>query len=61
MEYYFLVGPVIQNMHYLGALRSAAQMISYEISLGFIVLTVCICSGSFNLNKIIKAQQKFGI
>lgn len=43
---------------YLGALRSAAQMISYEISLGFIILSTCLCSGSFNLSKIVFAQQK---
>lgn len=43
---------------YLGALRSAAQMISYEISIGFSALTVVLCSGSFNLNKIVLAQQK---
>lgn len=43
---------------YLGALRSAAQMISYEISIGFIVLTVILCTGSFNLNNIIIAQTK---
>jgi len=41
---------------YLGALRSAAQMISYEISISFIVLTTVICAGSFNLNNIIIAQ-----
>jgi NADH:ubiquinone oxidoreductase subunit H len=43
---------------YLGALRSAAQMISYEISIGFTALTVVICSGSFSLSTIILAQQK---
>lgn len=43
---------------YLGALRSAAQMISYEISIGFIVLTTILCTGSFNLNNIILAQTK---
>ena len=43
---------------YLGALRSAAQMVSYEISIGFTVLNVVICSGSFNLSTVILAQQK---
>ena len=43
---------------YLGALRSAAQMISYEISISFIVLTVILCSGSFNLSSIVNAQTK---
>jgi NADH-quinone oxidoreductase subunit H len=43
---------------YLGALRSAAQMISYEISIGFIALTVIISSGSFSLNIIVLAQKK---
>jgi NADH-quinone oxidoreductase subunit H len=43
---------------YLGALRSAAQMISYEISLGFTTLSVIICAGSFNLSGIIVTQEK---
>lgn len=43
---------------YLGALRSAAQMISYEISIGFIVLTTILCAGSFNLSNIVIAQTK---
>jgi NADH-quinone oxidoreductase subunit H len=43
---------------YLGGLRSAAQMISYEISIGFIILTVCVCAGSLNLSKIILVQQQ---
>lgn len=43
---------------FLGALRSAAQMISYEISMGFNILTVAVCSGSFNLSVIVLAQQK---
>jgi len=43
---------------YLGALRSTAQMISYELSLGFVILNVVICAGSFNLSKIVLMQQK---
>ena len=43
---------------FLGALRSAAQMISYEVSIGFIIINVCICTGSFNLTSIVLAQEK---
>lgn len=43
---------------FLGALRSTAQMVSYEVSLGFIVLTIAICCESFNLNEIIFFQKK---
>jgi NADH-quinone oxidoreductase subunit H len=43
---------------FLGALRSTAQMISYEISIGFVVMCVVISSGSFNLSSIVLAQQK---
>nr|YP_005090345.1 NADH dehydrogenase subunit 1 [Phaeodactylum tricornutum]ADY18521.1 NADH dehydrogenase subunit 1 [Phaeodactylum tricornutum] len=43
---------------YLGALRSAAQMISYEITIGFTALNAAICSGSFNLSTIVLAQKK---
>ena len=42
---------------FLGCLRSAAQMVSYEVSLGFIIITIVICSGSFDLQKIIESQQ----
>lgn len=43
---------------YLGALRSAAQMIGYEISIGFILLNVAVCSNSFNLSEIVLSQKK---
>jgi len=43
---------------YLGALRSAAQMISYELSIGFAALTVALCAGTFNLTTIVLAQEK---
>lgn len=43
---------------FLGSLRSAAQMISYEVSLGLIIITVILCAGSLNLSEIVLAQQE---
>jgi len=42
---------------FLGAIRSAAQMVSYEVSIGLIIINVLLCVGSLNLNKIVLAQQ----
>jgi len=43
---------------FLGSLRSAAQMISYEVSIGIIILCVLLCSGSLNLSEIVESQRK---
>lgn len=43
---------------FLGALRSVAQMISYEVSISLIILSVVICAGSFNFSDIVFAQQE---
>ena len=42
---------------FLAALRSAAQMVSYEVSIGFVIITVLLCAGSLNLTTIVTAQQ----
>ena len=42
---------------FLGAVRSVAQVISYEVSVGFIVISICLCTGSLNLSQIVLAQN----
>jgi NADH-quinone oxidoreductase subunit H len=47
---------------FLSALRAAAQMVSYEVSIGFVIITVLLCVGSLNLSAIVEAQNgKWGI
>src|SRR5687767_10020160 len=57
--YGVIMGGWASNSKYpfLSALRSAAQMVSYEVSIGFVIITVLLCAGSLNLTEIVRSQQ----
>ena len=57
--YGIIMGGWASNSKYpfLGSLRSAAQMVSYEVSIGFVIITVLLCVGSLNMSTIVKAQE----
>ncbi len=62
--YGIIMGGWASNSKYpfLSALRSAAQMISYEVSIGFVIITVLLCAGSLNLGDIVAAQDtRYGL
>jgi NADH-quinone oxidoreductase subunit H len=46
---------------FLAALRSAAQMVSYEVSIGFVIITVLLCAGTLNLSAVVEAQHVRGL
>jgi NADH-quinone oxidoreductase subunit H len=61
--YGVIIGGWASNSKYpfFGALRAAAQMVSYEVSIGLVIITVLLCVGSLNLNDIVIAQSEMGL
>jgi NADH-quinone oxidoreductase subunit H len=61
--YGIIMGGWASNSKYpfLGSLRSAAQMVSYEVSIGFVIITVLLCAGSLNISNIVRAQESQGL
>src|SRR3974390_2915360 len=61
--YGIIMGGWASNSKYpfLSALRSAAQMVSYEVSMGFVFVTVLLCAGSLNLGDIVDSQETSGV
>jgi NADH-quinone oxidoreductase subunit H len=61
--YGIIMGGWASNSKYpfLSALRSAAQMVSYEVSIGFVMITVLLCAGSLNLGDIVESQESSGV
>ncbi|MCS6758434.1 MAG: NADH-quinone oxidoreductase subunit NuoH [Candidatus Devosia euplotis] len=61
--YGVIIGGWASNSKYpfLGSLRAAAQMVSYEVSIGLVIITVLLCVGSLNLSDIVIAQKEMGL
>ncbi|OJY35757.1 MAG: NADH-quinone oxidoreductase subunit H [Rhizobiales bacterium 65-9] len=61
--YGVIMGGWASNSKYpfLSALRAAAQMVSYEVSIGFVIITALLCVGSLNLTDIVLFQEKYGL
>jgi NADH-quinone oxidoreductase subunit H len=61
--YGIIMGGWASNSKYpfMGSLRSAAQMVSYEVSIGFVIITVLLCAGTLNLSAVVEAQHVRGL